>query len=393
MKLNIKAFHPKLSWLAGFILLFTIIGFVPDLAPEKLSLSFDESFTIGGNTGADAGYFLPSPYQILTDNRQDIYIAEGQQKTIMVFGPKGKYLHSIGQSGNGPGEFPSGPIFNINNENEIVALDMTSQRVTWFSQKGDIHSEYAPPQSGMVVWSEKFLPTADGNYIMLKKPRNIGKDAPDNYREYVFHLYDESFENHINSFGEFDQLVPKGDSKFVDMLSNSINSGNFVNTGKNSYWYAPGIYDGIIYKFENIADEWKLVNTFDGHTNWEEAVVLNTDAEGSMSIVTYGEEGQQRSRGKINSYSIGLVQMSNGKVLHFSGQRMQDQDSLKTVVEIFNPQGDLIGTGSFDEIAIDSNLGYFSSHDPAIWMDEKDRFYFVDDDDVPVVRVGTIEGL
>ncbi len=130
MKLNIKTSHPKLSWLAVFILLFTKSGFVSDLARKKLSFSFDESFTIGGNAGEDAEYFLPSPYQIRTDNRQDIYIAEGQQKTIMVFGPQGKYLCSIGRSGNGPGEFPSGPIFNINNENEIVALDMMSQCVT-----------------------------------------------------------------------------------------------------------------------------------------------------------------------------------------------------------------------------------------------------------------------
>jgi hypothetical protein len=269
---------------------------------------------------------------------------------------------------------------------------MVSQRFTWFSKKGDILSEYAPSQAGM-VWSEKFFQTADGNYIMLKKPRNIGEDDPNNYRKYVFHRYNKSFENRINSFGAFDQLVPKGDSKFVDMISNSLNSGNFVKTGKNSFWYAPGIYDGKVYEFEKSADEWKLVNTFDGQTNWEEAVVVDTDEKGSMSIVTYGEEGQQRSRGKINSYSIGLVQTDDGKVLHFSGQRMQDQDSLQTMVEVFNPQGELIGTGPFDDITISSNLLNFESHHPAIWMDEKDRFFFIDFDDVPVVRVGNIEGL
>ncbi|SHG47077.1 6-bladed beta-propeller protein [Fodinibius roseus] len=392
MKLNILTSPPKLFWAAVYILLFAISGFVSDFAPEKLSLSFDESFSIGENTGADANYFLASPYQIRTDNRQNIYIAEGQQKTIMVFGPHGKHLRSIGRSGKGPGEFPSGPRFHFNNENKIVALDMVSQRVTWFSKKGDILSEYAPSQSGM-VWSEKFFQTADGNYIMLKKPRDIGESDPSNYREYVFHRYSKSFEDHINFFGKFDRLVPKSDSKFVNMISNRINSGNFVKTGKNSFWYTPGIYDGKVYKFENSADEWKLVNTFDGYTDWEEAIVVNTEEDGSMSIVTYGEEGQQRSRGKINSYSIGLVQTNDGKVLHFSGQRMANKDSLKTMVEVFNPQGNLIGTGSFDEIAIDSNLAYFSSHDPAIWMDEKNRFYFVDYDDVPVVKVGKIEGL
>ncbi|GAA5521686.1 6-bladed beta-propeller [Aliifodinibius salicampi] len=392
MKPNIYSFYPKLFCAVVFILLFTISGFVSEMAPEKLSLSFEESFTIGENSDADTKYFLVSPYQIRTDNRQNLYIAEGQQKTIMAFGPQGKYLRSIGRSGNGPGEFPSGPIFNLNNKNEIVALDMESQRVTWFSKKGDILSEYAPSQAG-TVWSEKFFQTADGNYIMLKKPRNIGEDDPSNYRKYVFHRYSKSFENRINSFGAFDQLVSKGDAKFVDMISNSMNSGNFIKTGEDSFWYVPGIYDGKVYEFEKSADEWKLVNTFDGQTNWEEAVVVDTDEKGSMSIVTYGDEGQQRSRGKINSYSIGIVQANDGKVLHFSGQRMQDQDSLQTMVEVFDPEGSLIGTGSFDEIAINNHLLNFESHHPAIWMDEKDRFYFIDHNDMPVVRVGKIEGL
>lgn len=392
MRSNTHLLHPKLFCLAVFILLFTISGFVSNLAPKKLSLTFDESFTIGENSGADATYFLASPYQIRTDNQQDIYIAEGRQKTIMVFGPQGKYLRSIGRSGNGPGEFPSGPRFILNNDNVIVALDPESQRVTWFSKKGDVLSEYAPSQAGM-VWSKKFFQTADGNYIILKKPRDIGKDAPGNYRKYLFHRYGESFKKHIDSFGEFDQLWPEADSKFVKMIGNRINDGNFIQTGKNSFWYAPGIYDGKIYKFEKSKDDWNLVNTFKGHINWDKAVVVNTDEEGSMSIVTYGKEGQQRSRGKINSYSIGLVQMSDGKVLHFSGQRMQNRDSMQTMVEVFNPQGDLIGTGSFDEIAIGRNLLAFESNNPAIWMDENDRFYFVDYDNEPVVRVGKIKGL
>ncbi|MCW9705604.1 6-bladed beta-propeller [Fodinibius salsisoli] len=390
MKLNIHTFRPKLFWLTAFTLLFTVSGFISNWAPKKLSLSFEESFIIGDDT--NAAYFLASPYQIRTDKRQNIYIAEGQQKTIMVFGPQGKYLRSIGRSGNGPGEFPSGPRFHFNSENEVVALDPVSQRVTWFSKKGDILSEYAPSQAGM-VWSEKFFQTADENYIMLKKPRDIGTNDPSNYRKYVFHRYSKSFKNHINSFGKFDRLVPKGDSKFVKMVSNRLNSGNFIKTGENSFLYSPGIYGGKVYKFEHTAGEWKLVNTLNGHTNWEEAVVLNANEDESMTINTYKDGGRQNSAGIINSYSIGLVQMNDGKVLHFSGQRIQNKDSLQTMVEAFDPQGDLIGTSSFDEIAIDRNLLAFTSNGPAVWMDENNRFYFIDYDEVPVVRVGKIEGL
>lgn len=392
MKLKIRSIPQKLFFLAVFILFFTNSGFVSKFEPVKLSLSFDESFVIGENTGVDARYFLASPYHIRTDNQQEIYIAEGLQKTIMVFGADGKYLRSIGRSGNGPGEFPSGPRFILNNEDEIVALDPESQIVTWFSKQGKILSEYAPSHSGM-VWSEKFFQTAEGDYIMLKKPRDIGDDDPQNYRNYVFHHYSKTFENHINSFGEFEQLVPKADSKFVNMISNRLNGGNFVKTEGNRFLYAPGIYDGKIYGFEKTMGEWNLANTFNGHINWDEAIVLNTDENGSMSITTYGEEGQQQSGGKINSYSIGLVKMNDGKILHFSGQRMQTQDSLKTMVEVFNPQGNLIGTGSFDEIEIESNLLAFESYNPAIWMDKKNRFYFIDNKNVPMIRVGKIKGI
>ena len=385
--------HPKQWVLALCIILFAISGFESFWAPRELPLTFEESFVIGQQKSVDASFFMASPYQIRTDSRQNIYVAEGQQKTIMMFGSQGTYRRSIGRAGKGPGEFPSGPIFTFNKEGKIVALDLVSRRFTWFSKKGDILSEYAPSRPGM-VWSDTFFQSGDSSYLFLKKPQNMESETGGSYRDYVFHRYSSSFENHIRSFGAFDKLVPKAGSKFVQMITNRMNAGNIVQTGPDQFWYAPGIYDGKVYQFKRTTGQWKLGNTYPGSINGKQAVVVGSDEESSISFVTYGKNGhQQRSEGKINSYSIGLVQTNGGKVLHFSGQRMQHRDSLRTMVEVFNPTGDLIGTGSFDEIAINRNLGYFSSHDPAIWMDNKNRFYFIDNNNGPVVRVGRIQGL
>nr|WP_281286805.1 6-bladed beta-propeller [Gracilimonas mengyeensis] len=287
-----------------------------------------------------------------------MYIAEGLQRTIMVFSPQGKYIRSIGRVGRGPGEFPTGPKFNFTNKEEIVALDLELQRLTWFSKEGEILSEYTPPVSG-VVWTEKFFQAANGDNIMLKKPRRIGLDDPENYRKYVFHRYSNSFEDHIDSFGKFEELSPEANSEFVELINTRMSSGHFVKTGEGGFLYAPAMYNGKIYKFENSDNKWIIVDTFEGHIHWEEAV--EPDAEGSMSMLFQYFDGtgeEQRGSGIINSYSIGLIEMSDGKVLHFSGQRMVDQDSIQTMIEVFNPDGDLIGTGPFDEINIHINLSF-----------------------------------
>ena len=52
------------------------------------------------------------------------------------------------------------------------------------------------------------------------------------------------------------------------------------------------------------------------------------------------------------------------------GQRIQNQDSLQIMVEVFYPDGELIGMGSLDEMALDNKV-LLTNNFPVIWMYEK----------------------
>lgn len=358
--------------------------------PELLTVSFEQEFVLGANTGQDASYFLTYPYRVRTDSKANIYVGDSGEANIKIFSPDGTYLRSVGRQGKGPGEFAGGPAFMINSRDEIVALDPINRRITRLSAEDEILFEYVPPEHVM-IWGEKVVQTANQHYIILKKPRDIGEEDPDSYRTRVLHQYDASFKDRLSSFGNFSELVPRAESKFVKMISNSLNSGYFKLVN-GTIWYAPGIYGGLIYQFKKQGDRWVQSGIVRGQMTLAEAVEFGAEADESIRITTYGPKGRQQTGGKINSYSLGLLQMSDGRVLHFSGQRASESDSLHTRIEVFSPAGQLIGTTSFDAITIPANLGYFVAHNPSLWMDKTDRFYFIDREQA-VVRVGRLEGL
>lgn len=360
-------------------------------APEELSISFEQEFVLGGNMSQEAEYFLSNPYRVRTGRNGNIYVGDGGEANIKIFSPNGTFLRSVGRQGKGPGEFAGVPVFIVNSRNEIVALDAQNRRITRLSAKGEILFEHVPSEQQM-VWGEKMLETAGGHYLILQKPRDIGEDDPDSHRNRVMHRYNASFEERLSSFGEYSELVPEGDSKFVKMVGSRINTGNFELVDDGKLWYAPGIYDGSIYEFVKENGRWTQAGTVKGSALAAEAIEVDNDGPGSMSITSFGAEGTQKSRGRINGYSLALLQMSDGRVLHFSGQRRQGQDSLRTRLEVFSPAGQLVGTSSFEEISIPANLLYFESHNPSLRIDTSDRLYFIDQEQA-VVRIGRLQGL
>ena len=73
------------------------------LHPNK-TLVLEEELTIGEDERSE-GSMLIRPRQILVDQDDNIYISESRDAVIKVFDKEGNYLQTIGQKGQGPGEF------------------------------------------------------------------------------------------------------------------------------------------------------------------------------------------------------------------------------------------------------------------------------------------------
>lgn len=66
------------------------------------------------------------------DSSGRVYINDYQQNTINIFKSDGTYLTTIGGSGNGPGEFTTGP-FPVNRSGNLFLLDLMRRRMSQYS--------------------------------------------------------------------------------------------------------------------------------------------------------------------------------------------------------------------------------------------------------------------
>lgn len=106
-----------------------------------------------------------------------------------------------------------------------------------------------------------------------------------------------------------------------------------------------------------------------------------------MSIVIYTDKGTKSVSAYLKSVSLGIFEMKDGRLIHLSSQLQDGQR--KTIVEVFNEEGKLEGVGLLEKFT------FAGTEQKAlitnIWKDKDDRFYIIDKQDVPVVRVGRIE--
>ncbi|MDR8393852.1 6-bladed beta-propeller [Aliifodinibius sp. S!AR15-10] len=362
--------------------------------PDQLSLQFEEELAIGSDTSASLDAQLASPAEVRTDNEGNIYVSDRGASEIKVFDAEGNFQHSIGQEGDGPGEFGTITAIEINNQDALIVMDESNQRATWFSTSGEVvknrslKEEYwAWPRYG------NFRQLSDSRYISLRKMREIpGTTDPDKLRlqSNLLHLYDGDIENHIGSFAHID-ILGQPDNGFIDMYMSTVNPGNVEPVEGGTLWYAPGIYDGQIYRFPDDLGGWSTVQTVQGNMIPKESVIVDSEAVGSIAIVTYTQKGTNSFTGYINSESLGLFQLADGRMVHISSQLNDSKSSRVTVVEVFSPEGELQGVGRLESFTYPKTDRTTSIE--SIYKDQDDRFYFVDTDGIPVVRVGQIRGI
>lgn len=354
---------------------------------KKFSLVFKEELVIGNNIDAPQEQLLAMPVQIQTDNTGKIYVADIRLGAIQIYDQEGNYIQTLGRQGRGPEEFGSYPIFDINENNQLVIVDMGNMRISYFTNERELISSHTLPEDGR-VWPELIRETADQTIIALYKQRNIDTAVKDNHTSFLLHEFNHSFESRLSSFAHIDSIA-ENPSQFFNIYFNGINTGNIAFIDDTTVWYAPGIYGGQIFSFQKETQGWNDASTIPGKLYPEQALIVNSDADDAIEIVVYTDEGQETVKGLVNSNSRGLFKLNDGHVIHFSSQTIAD--SIQTIVEVFDENSELIGTGRLNEFTFPA--GPIGSDGYAIWKDAKDRFYFVNNQEESVVRAGTIEGL
>lgn len=136
---------------------YEIKGEPTNLALEK-ELSIDFARKDIGELGiADATAFE-------VDAKGNIYFFYSNKKgnLIFKFDASGKFMHSFGHQGQGPGEIQFILNTGMDNQNNLTVYDHTNKKILFFDQQGQLLTENRAPTDGRSVY-----PLGNGNYVCL----------------------------------------------------------------------------------------------------------------------------------------------------------------------------------------------------------------------------------
>ncbi|MCP4546461.1 MAG: 6-bladed beta-propeller [bacterium] len=95
-----------------------------------------ELWRLGGESEADEEMF-GMVRQIRTDSKGNVYILDVQLNEIRIFNADGEYLRTIGQEGEGPGDFRNAMDFFITPDDRIGVIQIMPGRISMMTTDGD----------------------------------------------------------------------------------------------------------------------------------------------------------------------------------------------------------------------------------------------------------------
>jgi len=191
------------------------------LNPE-LQIIFEEDLTIGAKEG-DENYMFGNQVFVNTDDDGNIYVTDGDRRTVRKYDSDGNFLQSIGRLGQGPGEFQDMSEVRFNSEGNIYLNDLETQRLSFFSKEGNyLKGIKFPTRFERVVINSK-------GFFIARSVDNVELGNSKKW-DYFYGLFDENF----NLMAEFLRLpqevnVNKNNSKdsIAQVLADSLSERAF----------------------------------------------------------------------------------------------------------------------------------------------------------------------
>jgi len=135
-------------------------------------VTFEEELTIGKSEGPEE-YLINSIRSFTVDDEGNTYILDFKPYRIKVFDEDGKYLRSIGRSGQGPGELQGPWNIQFTVQKEIMVKDDRKGALLSFSVDGQFLKEIKIPTLRL---SSNAIADANGNIYIGKYSFGEGKE-------------------------------------------------------------------------------------------------------------------------------------------------------------------------------------------------------------------------
>jgi len=113
---------------------------------------------------------LEQPFKFSSDEDGNLYISDWGKGAVLVYHPDGRYSHTIGRKGYGPGEFQQPRIQEVRN-GEVTLIDNSRRRLFTYTVSGRYIDEIVPPRVPTVprtAWyTNTYYTLDDGSHVHL----------------------------------------------------------------------------------------------------------------------------------------------------------------------------------------------------------------------------------
>jgi hypothetical protein len=304
------------------------------LHPDR-TVSFGEDLSIGG----EEYDMLFRPQRFIVDQNENIYITDYQDQSIKVFDPNGEYLHSIGQKGEGPGEFSSVGYLTFLPNGKLMVTDFMARRLSLFEADGTFSRSYLWPEGlGRPHYA------TDSSCILSQVI--FGEKNPLEERKLFVKEFDFQG-NEIRSYGEFmledgKAFSEKRGEAFISAIVSPPYSPQSVfaaDPGRNYLYHCVNNE----YRIEVFGNEGKVIKRFD--RPYEPLPFTGKDAAEFQSRYENSRlEGLKKMAKGLPMPSVKTVISrmladDEGNIWAETYEKKEEGDQTFTAYDIFNPEG------------------------------------------------------
>lgn len=357
----------------GLLLVSSVHVTAQDREDTSLDVELKEILTLGDDESAPVEYLFGEIAGVRTDSAGNIFVADNKMMNIRVYDSEGDYLRTIGSRGRGPGEFQDITSMHIDRKNRLVVTDNLNSRFTWLSLTGEVLDTRLYNRNEL-VWPKQIGHPSGKEYLLLFEKIDLLHTMPSTPGG-------DRLEAPLTSFGPI-SLFPSSDEPYV-LPSASYNPGQFWLTAPDEFVYAPGLYDGRLFRFKRKGSGWTIADTLSGWSP-ERGAFTPTEKSAGDDRIHFIHSGSETVSAVVHTQSVGCFVQNSGHIVHFLIARRED--GVVFGVQVFSPAGKYQG---FDVLErIDESHIYPSTHRlEMMWMDDRGRFYLKDRREVPVLRV------
>lgn len=367
-----------------FLVLFIVFNYLntfstPDNLTQKNKknkIILENILALGDDESKPVEYLFEEPRFVLTDSKNNIYVAEMMEMAIRVYNKNGEFIRKIGRRGRGPGEFLDFTLVYINSKDIIIVFDNFSARISFFSKDGKFIKQQ-PYFFNEISWPRGICELNDGKYVLSYKLED---------ESFPLHIFSKDLKQRISKIDEYPSLKYK--DNILDETFSSLRSNSLTVDKTGNIFFAKRLYNGKIYCYNN-KGKWQISQILTGVVHKNPPYTRFSSNES-----TKNKNNKKRfdfiahNSGKsiianIHNESMGLYKLSTGELIHFT---IIEKNRTKILgAEVYDSKLNFIKYYIIDEkkrtgdVSVNFNIRIISK-------DNMDNFYLVDNSKFPTIK-------